>query len=33
MPWTIKDVDQFKKDLTDKEKEQWVEIANSAYEA
>jgi len=32
MPWKIKDVDQFKKDLTDKEKEQWIEIANSAYE-
>jgi len=33
MPWKIKDVDQFKKDLTDAQKEQWVEIANSVYES
>ena len=29
MPWTIKDVDQHKKGLTDKQKKQWVRIANS----
>jgi len=28
MPWKKKDVDRFKKGLTDRQKEQWVEIAN-----
>ncbi|HOP33299.1 MAG TPA: hypothetical protein PKU94_07985, partial [Candidatus Hydrothermia bacterium] len=32
MPWTVDDVDRFKKGLTDKEKRQWVAIANSALE-
>jgi len=30
MPWTISDVPRFKKGLTDKQKKQWVAIANSA---
>lgn len=30
MPWTIGDVDQFKQGLTDKQKRQWVRIANNA---
>ena len=30
MPWTVKDVDKFKKGLTDKQKNRWVSIANSA---
>jgi len=30
MPWTEKDVDKHKKGLTDKQKEQWVKVANSA---
>lgn len=29
MPWTTKDVDRHKKGLTDKQKRQWVAIANS----
>jgi len=29
MPWTIKDVDRFKKGLTSKQKRKWVAIANS----
>lgn len=29
MPWTIDDVDEHKKGLTDKQKAQWVRIANS----
>jgi len=31
MPWTVKDVDKHKKGLTDKQKRQWVKIANSVY--
>jgi hypothetical protein len=30
MPWTKADVDRHKKGLTDKQKETWVEVANSA---
>jgi hypothetical protein len=30
MPWTVKDVDRHKKGLTDKQKETWVKVANSA---
>jgi hypothetical protein len=30
MPWKISDVDRFKKGLTNKQKRQWVKIANSA---
>ncbi len=30
IPWTLDDVEEFKKGLTDKEKRQWVAIANSA---
>jgi len=30
MPWQVGDVDSFKKGLTDTEKRQWVEVANSA---
>ena len=30
MPWTVADVDKHKKGLTEKEKKQWVAIANSA---
>jgi len=30
MPWTTKDVEKHKKGLTDKQKKQWVRIANSA---
>ena len=29
MPWTIADVDEHKKGLSDKQKEQWVAVANS----
>jgi len=29
MPWTVKDVEKYKKGLTDKQKSQWVRIANS----
>ena len=32
MPWTVEDVDKHKKGLTDKQKEQWVAVANSALE-
>lgn len=30
MPWTIKDVDEHKKGLSDKQKETWVKVANAA---
>ena len=30
MPWTVSDVDRFKKGLSAKQKERWVAIANSA---
>jgi len=30
MPWTVGDVDRFKKGLTDKQKRKWVAVANSA---
>jgi len=30
MPWTTKDVDRHKKGLSDKQKETWVKVANSA---
>ena len=30
MPWTVKDVDRFKKGLSDEQKKKWVKIANSA---
>ena len=30
MPWTVKDVDRFKKGLTPAQKKKWVRIANSA---
>lgn len=33
MPWIKDDVDDHKKGLTDKEKDQWVKIANSVYES
>ena len=33
MPWSIEDVDQFKSGLTDSQKRQWVEVANSALAA
>ncbi len=33
MPWTKKDVDRFKKGLTEKQKDQWVAIANSALQS
>lgn len=33
MPWTVADVDKHKKGLTDKQKEQWVKVANSALKA
>lgn len=33
MPWTKADVDKHKKGLTDKQKEQWVAIANSVRES
>ena len=29
MPWTVADVDKHKKGLSDKQKKQWVRIANS----
>ncbi len=32
MPWQVKDVDKFKKGLTDKEKEKWVKIANKTLD-
>jgi HK97 family phage prohead protease len=32
MPWKIEDVDSHKKGLTEKEKEQWVTVANSVYD-
>lgn len=31
MPWTVSDVDKHKKGLSDKQKKQWVRIANSVY--
>lgn len=30
MPWTVRDVDRHKRGLTDAQKRQWVEVANSA---
>lgn len=33
MPWSIKDVDRFKKGLSDKQKEKWVKIANNTLSA
>ena len=33
MPWTVADVDKHKKGLTDKQKEQWVKVANDALKA
>lgn len=33
MPWTKNDVDRFKSGLTDAQKEQWVEVANSALQS
>ncbi len=33
MPWEVADVEGFKKGLTDAEKRQWVEVANSALAA
>jgi phage I-like protein len=30
MPWTVKDVDKFKKGLSDEQKKKWVAIANKA---
>lgn len=32
MPWTVDDVERFHKGLTNKEKRQWVEVANSVLE-
>lgn len=32
MPWTVDDVDRFKKGLTATQKKRWVKVANSAYE-
>lgn len=32
MPWSEKDVDRFKKGLSDKQKEQWVAVANSVLQ-
>lgn len=32
MPWEIKDVDRFKKGLSDKKKRQWVRIANTVLD-
>lgn len=32
MPWTVEDVDKHKKGLSDKQKRQWVHVANSALE-
>ena len=29
MPWTVDDVDKHKKGLSDKQKKQWVRIANA----
>lgn len=29
MPWTIDDIDRFKKGLTPREKKRWVKIANA----
>lgn len=31
MPWSIEDVDKHMKDLTDKQKEVWVKVANGAF--
>lgn len=33
MPWTVEDVDKHKKGLSDKQKKQWVRIANAALKA
>jgi len=33
MPWTTSDVDRFNSGLTQSQKEQWVEVANSALES
>ena len=33
MPWTIENVDEHKKGLSDKQKKQWVRIANAALKA
>ncbi|OFY64765.1 MAG: hypothetical protein A2Y71_06240 [Bacteroidetes bacterium RBG_13_42_15] len=33
MPWDVSDVKRFKKGLTDKQKKQWVEIANAALKS
>jgi hypothetical protein len=33
MPWTVKDVDRFKKGLSPSQKKQWVRIANSALKS
>ena len=33
MPWTVTDVDKHKKGLSDKQKKQWVRIANAALKA
>jgi hypothetical protein len=33
MPWTVKDVDEHKKGLTDKQKKQWIAVANSALKS
>ena len=30
MPWSVGDVDRFKKGLSDKQKRQWVHVANGA---
>src|SRR4051812_1389609 len=32
MPWTVDDVDKHNKGLSDHEKRQWVEVANSSLE-
>ena len=32
MPWTIRDVDKFKKGLTQSQKEQWIRIANGVLQ-
>jgi uncharacterized protein YdaT len=32
MPWTIKDVDKFNKNLTPQQKLRWISIANNIYE-
>jgi len=33
MPWTVEDVDRFKRGLNDEQKKRWVEIANKALAA